>query len=186
MESSCTICFATTRKPNFASDSATAGPETSTRSPCAQESLTVSTAAVYPAGRFTSIVEEDIFLLFRPPTTAGANARTAGCGSDCACAAIMGDFLGRFRATFPLRFVKQSQAFHQQALRIELRGFLIGFAVKVELEVATRPAQNFEDRLISKQRAIGGVLHLSLNKKDFALLAFVVEFELAALAAHFQ
>ncbi len=71
-------------------------------------------------------------------------------------------------------------------MRVELRGFLIGLALEVQFEITTRPAQNLENRLISEQRPVGGVLHLSLNKKYFAFLAFVIQFELAALAPHFQ
>src|ERR1700722_528405 len=46
MESSGTVSSLTTSNPDFCKSSATAGPETSTRSPRAQESLTVITAAV--------------------------------------------------------------------------------------------------------------------------------------------
>src|SRR5580658_10464065 len=121
MESSWTIWVATTRNPSFFKTSTTAGPETSTRSPRAQESLTVTTAAVSTAGPGfpcdeASIVEEDIFFLFPPPA-----------------------------ASVSLRFVQQAQALHEQALGVELGGFLIGLAFEVQFEVAAGPAQNFED-----------------------------------------
>src|SRR5208282_4338509 len=152
MESSCTICVATTRKPSFFKTSATAGPETSTRSPRAQESLTVTTAAVLTAGPGfpcdeASIVEEDIFFLF-PPSTAAARTRAATAGRSTRCGA--GVFRARrLAAAIALRFVEQAQALHQQALGVELGGFLIGLAFEVEFEVAASPAQNFEDGFIA-------------------------------------
>src|ERR1700730_18212366 len=90
MESSCTILVATTRKPSFLRMSATAGPETSVRSPREQESLTVTTAALKAAGTDStvdlsviefsviesSVIKEDIFLLFP-----GSPARCSGGGS---------------------------------------------------------------------------------------------------------
>src|SRR5580704_782291 len=81
MESSCTVCVAITRKPSFFKTSATAGPEMSRRSPRAQESLIVTTAALSTAGPGfpcdeASIVEEDIFFLF-PPAAAAARTRAA-------------------------------------------------------------------------------------------------------------
>src|SRR6266849_7043564 len=57
--SSGTISVATTAKLRCCRMFATAGPDTSARSPRAEESLTVRTAAVRTSG-----VEEDIFLFF--------------------------------------------------------------------------------------------------------------------------
>src|ERR1700693_1619085 len=71
----------------FLRSSLTAGPERSTRSPQAQESLIVMTAAVNPSG-----VEEDIFF-----------------------------FLLWCFAAVALGFVELAQAFHEQALSIEVR-----------------------------------------------------------------
>src|ERR1700722_5564329 len=70
-----------------------------------------------------------------------------------------------FAAAFTGRFVEQAQTFHQQALGIQLRGFFVGLALKVEFETAARPAQNFEHRLVAHQRAIGRVLNLAFDKK---------------------
>src|SRR5580700_988303 len=152
MESSCTICVATTRNPSFFKISTTAGPETSTRSPRAQESLTVTTAAVSTAGPGfpcdeASIVEEDIFFLF-PPPAASARTRAAAAGRSARCGAAVFR-ASRLAAAISLRFVQQAQALHEQALGVELGGFLIGLAFEVQFEVAAGPAQNFEDSLVS-------------------------------------
>src|SRR5580700_5144230 len=152
MESSCTICVAITRKPSFFKTSATAGPETSTRSPRAQESLTVTTAAVSTAGPGfpcdeASIVEEDIFFLF-PAAAAGARARAAAAGRSARAGARVFR-AGRLAAAIALRFIEQAQALHEQPLGVELGGFLIGLAFEVEFEVAAGPAQNFEDGFVS-------------------------------------
>src|SRR5271156_44951 len=66
--SSETISVPTMENFLFLSASATAGPERSARSPRAQESLTVSTAAVHASGAGSG-VEEDIFFFL--PTLAG-------------------------------------------------------------------------------------------------------------------
>src|ERR1700733_12196645 len=137
MESSCTICAATTRKPDFFSTSATAGPERSARSPRAQESLTVTTAAVKTTGTRSSAIEEDIFFLFRPPTTGartGVRTRTRAGHTSVGPAArtVDGSALRALshglHAAIALRFVEQPQTLHQQTLSVELRGFLIGLA----------------------------------------------------------
>src|SRR5579863_2810350 len=93
----------------FLRSSLTAGPERSTRSPRAQESLTVMTAAVSPSG-----VEEDIFFFF---------------------------LLWCFAAV-ALGFVELAQAFHEQALSVEVGGLLIAFAFKINFEISVGPAQN--------------------------------------------
>src|ERR1700678_2940868 len=103
MESSCTICFATTRKPNLANASATAGPEISTREPRAQESLTVITAAVKPAP-LVSTVEEDIFLLFLLATTARCSSRFTA--NSRGHASARGTLFRRFPTAVALRFVQ--------------------------------------------------------------------------------
>src|ERR1700692_3589193 len=188
MESSGTVLVAITRKPSFFRMSATAGPEISARSPRAQESLTVTTAALKAAGADPSfdfdcsVIEEDIFLLF--PGSAARSADGGGCVSrgDGAANAVW----RRLSAAFALRFVEQAQSLHQQTLRVEFGSFLIGLALKVEFEVAASPAQNFEDRFIAGRRSVGRVLYLSFDKADFALVAQVIQLELAALAAHFQ
>src|SRR5580692_10984780 len=159
MESSCTIWVATTRKPSFFRNSATAGPERSTRSPCAQESLTVTTAAVSTAGHGcpcddASTVEEDIYFLFPPAATARAASDGTSCawtstGTGANATFFNGGCDGRLAAAIALRFVEQAQSLHQKALSIEFCGFLIGLAFEVEFEVAAGPAQNFEDGLVS-------------------------------------
>lgn len=68
VESSGTSSRPVTWKPEVARSSATAGPEASWRSPRAQESLTVITAAEKIVGGLTLVVEEDVFFLFRIPT----------------------------------------------------------------------------------------------------------------------
>src|ERR1700693_3936916 len=134
MESSCTICVCTIRNPDFFKTSTTAGPETSTRSPRAQESLTVTTAAVKTTE--PSVVEEDIFFLFRPPAASARAARDSAGPPAVVGTAAGSAFLSDLPAGIALRFVEQTQALHQQALSVELRGFLTGLALKVELEVA--------------------------------------------------
>src|ERR1700691_975878 len=195
MESSCTICRATTRKPDFFRTSATAGPERSARSPRAQESLTVTTAAVKITGSVSSAIEEDIFFLFRPPTGSAATRTRAGhtsagpaarTGDGSALNALSCGFRSGLRSALALRFVEQPQALHQQTLSVELRGFLIGLALEVEFEVAAGPTQNLEDGFISRQSSVSRVLDLTFHKKHFALLALIVQLELAALASHFK
>src|SRR5271166_2088653 len=110
MESSCTICVCTTRKPDFFSTSTTAGPERSTRSPREQESLTVTTAAVNTE---PSVVEEDIILLFRPATTRARAGHTSASGRN------LGRLFSGLHPGIALRFVEQPQALHQQALSVE-------------------------------------------------------------------
>src|SRR6185312_2254295 len=131
--------------------SATAGPERSARSPRAEESLTVRTAAVKTSG-----VEEDIFLFFL-----GGSIVTLG-------------------------FVEHAQAFHQQALGVQRGGLFAGLALKVDLEVAAGPAQDFEDRLIAAERTVGRVGHLAFAEIHFAFVAFVGERKSTALASHFE
>src|SRR5258707_845859 len=106
---------------------ATAGPEASLRSPRAQESLTVSTAA-----RNVSGVEEDIF------------------------------FLLALAAAVAPRFIEQAQAFHEQPLRAQRGGLLLGLAFKVDLEISARPPQNFEDCGVTGERTVNRVRHLAL------------------------
>src|SRR5271166_547811 len=196
MESSGTISRAAIRKLSFSKTCATAGPDSSVRSPRAQESLTVTTAARKNSGVSISAVEEDIFLFF-PSAAAGAR-RTSGRGygrTRCriadtriatGCAAARAGNLAALGAAVAGRFVEQPQTFHQQALRVELGGFLVSLALEVELETATRPAQNFEDCFVAHQRAIGGMLDLAFDEKHFALVAVFGQRELAALAAHLQ
>src|ERR1700691_1577088 len=138
----------------------------SARSPREHESLTVTTAAVSKATP-ASIVEENVIFLF--PLAGSARHRSAAARTCAArtCAARAGApiFCG-LPAAIALRFVEQPQALHQQALRVELRGFLIGLALEVQLEVAARPAQNFEDGFIAAQSSARGVLHLAFDKED--------------------
>src|SRR5271167_3781179 len=101
----------------FRRSSPTAGPETSARSPRAQESLTVMTAAVRPSG-----VEEDIFF-----------------------------FLLRFSAAIALCLIELAQAFHQQALGVQLGSLLGGLAFEVDFKVSVGPAQDLEHSRISHQ-----------------------------------
>src|SRR5271166_423382 len=121
MESSCTIWVATMRKPDFFRTSTTAGPERSTRSPREQESLTVTTAAVKTTE--PSVVEEDIFFLFRP-AAARATARTRAAHTSAGSSArTLGALLDSLRPGIALRFVEQPQPLHQQTLRVEFRSF---------------------------------------------------------------
>src|SRR5215467_5358297 len=104
MRSSVTISRMATAKPRCSRTFATAGPERSSRSPRAQESLTVTTAAVIFEAEGLA-VEENIFLFFL----------LAFCGSGCRrgsrCSG-RGSWL-RLTARLALRFVKQAQALHQ-------------------------------------------------------------------------
>src|ERR1700687_2994831 len=119
--SSATISVATTEKFLCSRIAATAGPERFFRSPRADESLTVRTAAVdllllaaEPSG-----VEEDIFLFF----------------------------LGV--SVIALGLVEHAQAFHQQALGVQRGGLLAGLAFKIDLETASGPAQHLEHGLVA-------------------------------------
>src|SRR5580693_1676849 len=150
----------------FLRSSPTAGPERSTRSPLAQESLTVMTAAVMSFGVEPGVersgvklsgVEEDIFFL-----------------------------LFGFAATVALRFVQLAEAFHQQALGVQLGRLLGGLAFEIDLKVSIRPAQNLEYGWIPDQRAISGVRDLSFFEIQFAFVVLIGEGEGTALAAHFQ
>src|SRR4029077_11021239 len=95
-------------------------------------------------------------------------------------------FLLRF-VTVPLgRLIEQAQAFHQQALSVELSGLCGGLTLEIDLEVAFRPAQHLEHGCVAHERPINRVCHLALADVHFALLVFVGQGERTALAAHFQ
>src|SRR5580692_1939894 len=141
----------------FLRSSPTAGPETSARSPLAQESLTVMTAAVISlsvepgvegSGVKLSGVEEDIFFL-----------------------------LFGFSAAVPLRLVQLAEAFHQQALGVQLGALLGRLAFEIDLEVSIRPAQNLEHGRIPNQRAISGVRDLAFFEVQFAFVVSIGEGE---------
>src|SRR6185312_3427966 len=89
-------------------------------------------------------------------------------------------FLGG--AIVALGFVEHAQAFHQQALGIQRGGLFAGLAFEVDLEVAARPTQDFENSLVSAERAVSRVGHLALAEIHFAFIAFVGERKGAALA----
>src|SRR5208283_1075564 len=110
----------------------------------------VTTAAVKTTG--SSVVEEDIIFLFRPAAVSATARGSAGRTSvdSSARSSALSAIFNNLRAPIALRFVEQPQSLHQQTLSIELRGFLIGLALKVEFEVPAGPAQNFEDSLISQ------------------------------------
>src|SRR5580693_10397755 len=146
----------------FLRSSATAGPERSARSPLAQESLTVMTAAVMSFGVEPGVersgvklsgVEEDIFFL-----------------------------LFGFAAAVALRFIQLAEAFHQQALGVQLGGLLGGLAFEIDLKVSIRPAQNLKHRRITHERAISGVTDLAFFEVQFALVVFIGEGKRTALA----
>src|SRR5712692_1979698 len=75
----------------------------------------------------------------------------------------------------PFGLIEQAQAFHQQALRVQCGGLLCGLALEVDLEVSSRPAQDFEHGSISGQRSIGRMRHLALAEVHLAFFAFVAE-----------
>src|SRR5580692_3819942 len=146
--------------------SPTAGPERSARSPLAQESLTVMTAAVMSfgvepgferSGVKLSGVEEDIFFL-----------------------------LFGFSAAVALRLVQLAKAFHQQALSVQLGGLLGRLAFEIDFKVSVGPAQNLEYGRITDQRAVSGVCDLAFFEVQFAFVVFVGQGEGTALAPHFQ
>src|SRR5271169_675335 len=170
MESSGTTSCAVTEKPSFCRSCATVGPERSCRSPRAQESLTVTTAAVSPS---SSAIEEDIFLFF-PSAPARRTGRrtwgTRGRRSLDRCRRWL-----RFATTITRRFVEQPQPFHQQSLGVELRGLLVRFAFEVELKISTGPAQDLEHGLVADQRSIGRVFDLTFGKEHFAVFAFIAQ-----------
>src|SRR5277367_489472 len=203
MPSSCTISLATMRKPRPARTSTTAGPERSARSPRAQESLTVTTAAVngvaFGAGKPGSVIEEDIFFLFLALASAcagtggasrTARARRGSCARGTDAGVCTRNLFRSFPGSVTLSFIQQAQTLHQQALCIELSGLFICCAIEVELKISAGPAQNPEHCRIPNQiagrRQVGRVLHLPLNKENFALVALMIQLELAALAAHLE
>src|SRR5450755_1734678 len=188
MESSGTTSRAAILKWSFCRSSATAGPERSSRSPRAQESLTVITAAVRTCG---SAIEEDIFL-FIPSRGAGSARRCRHngrrwrsghrCGRSkcrrsrskrilwwscrwCGCCSGL-----RLPAAVARRFVEQPQPFHQQALGVELRRLFVGLTFEIELEISACPTKNFEHSLVAHQRSVSRVLHLAVGKKYFAFI----------------
>src|SRR5216684_2684229 len=135
LSSSGTTARATILKPRFSSTPATAGPEISARSPREEESLTVTTAAVNPAGSGeVSVIEEDILFL-RLPAIAVAPG-----------------------------FIQPAQTFHKQTLSIEVSRLLFGLAAEINLEVTAGPAQNFKHCLIAGQSTIRGMNDLAFGK----------------------
>src|ERR1700693_1908268 len=135
------ISVATTAKVFRWRISATAGPERSARSPRAEESLTVSTAAVITSEVRTSGVEEVIFRFFP-----GVPAFIA------------------------FGFVQHAQTFHQQALSVQGGGLLAGLAFEVDLEIAAGPAQHLEDRGIASERTIDGMRDLAFLEIHLTLV----------------
>jgi hypothetical protein len=111
-----------------------------------------------------SVVEEDIFLLFRASTARRVD-RTGTRRSACRSAR----FLNALCSSIALRLIQQPQSFHQQTLGIQLRRFPIRLAFEVEFEISARPAQNPEYRLIAQQiagwRCVRRVFYLPFNKK---------------------
>src|ERR1035438_7929594 len=183
MESSGTTSRTATTKRYLSRNCETAGPDRSCRSPRAQESLTVTTAAVSSTG---SAIEEDIFLFLTFGPSKNRSRRRCRTGGKWRRGCGRRRFGLSFCATVALRFVQKPQAFHQQSLGVELGRLFVGLAFKVELEISSGPAQHLEDCRISHQRAVGRVLHLTFCEEDFALVAFVAERKLAALASHLQ
>src|SRR5713226_185068 len=155
--SSGTTSRATILKPHFSSAPATAGPETSARSPREEESLTVTTEAVkVGASADVSVIEEDILFLHLLPLAIATG------------------------------LVQAAQAFHKQALRIEVSSLLFGLAGEIDLEIPASPTQNFEHGLVASQRTIRGMNDLAFGKIQLAFLAFVSHGEQATLAAHLE
>src|SRR5207245_8263714 len=149
-----------TERCGFWCSSATAGPDASFRSPRAQESLTVTTAAVRTV--LGSAIEKNVFLFVFPAAHRNGRRRSGDRGR--------GSLHGRgfrFSTAVPGRFIEQAQPFHQKPLGVELRGLLAGLALEVELEVSAGPAQNFEHRLTTDQGPVGGVLDLAFNDTYF-------------------
>src|SRR5450631_1590894 len=91
-------------------------------------------------------------------------------------------FLLLHLAIVALRFVEQSQAFHQQALRVQLGGLLGGFAFEIHLKVSAAPEQNLEHRGISGERPVGGMGYLPLAEIHIALFLLFGERKQTALA----
>ena len=91
-----------------------------------------------------------------------------------------------FVAAVAIRFVEQAQAFHEEALGIQLGAGLGSFAIKVELEAAARPVKYLEHRWIAFQWAVGGVHDLALVEIDVALVVLPGQGQQAAFAAHFE
>src|ERR1700727_1810175 len=166
MASSGTTSRTATRKPCLSRNCETAGPDRSCRSPRAQESLTVTTAAVSSTG---SAIEEDIFLFLTfGPSRSLCGSRNRGrsrTGSDRRCSCHRRRFGLSFTATVALRFVEQPQTFHQQSLGVELSRLFVGLPFKIELEISPGPTQHFENCGVSYQRAVGRVLHLAFRKE---------------------
>src|SRR5579864_6244651 len=151
----------------FLRSSTTAGPERSARSPLAQESLTVITAAVMSFG-----VE---------PGVERSGVKLSGVEEDIFFFLLFG-----FSAAVALRLIQLAEAFHQQALSVQLGRLLGRLAFEIDLKVSIRPAQNLEYSRISHQRSVRGVRNLAFFEVQFAFVVFVGEGEGTALAAHFQ
>src|SRR5579862_2551339 len=94
-------------------------------------------------------------------------------------------FLGFF-SVVAVAFIEQAQAFHQQALRVQLCSGLRRFALEIQLEVSAGPSQNLEHRLVTLQAPIRRVNDLALGKVHIALLVIPGQRQQAALAAHLQ
>ena len=74
-------------------------------------------------------------------------------------------------------------------MRVQRRSLQLGLAFKIQLEVATSPAQHFENCgiVLSIRRTYGmGDLALRRSKTSQRVVCRSVKDQLAALAAHFQ
>src|SRR5215471_246003 len=95
-------------------------------------------------------------------------------------------FLSLFAATVAIRFVEQPQAFHQQALRVELGARLGRLAFEVQLEITSGPAQNLEHRLVALKIPVNRVHDLPLIEVNIALVVVARQRKQTTLAAHFE
>src|SRR5437868_2286113 len=77
-------------------------------------------------------------------------------------------FLFGFFATVAPRLVEQAQAFHEQTLRVQSGGCLLCLTIKIDLEIAARPPQNFEYRLITFERSVSRMRDLAVFEIHFA------------------
>src|SRR5205814_1146886 len=73
------------------------------------------------------------------------------------------------------RFIQQTQALHQQTLRIESSALFCSLGFEIYLEIAPRPAQNFKHCLVTAQFTIGRMHDLAFSKIHLAAVWVVLE-----------
>ena len=94
-------------------------------------------------------------------------------------------FLLAHTALIAFLFIEQAQSLHQEALRVQGRGLLLGLAIEVDLEITARPLQNFKDGCVARELSIGCVRHLAFTEVHLAFVTIFGKRKQTTLAAHF-